>query len=114
MSQKEEKKALYALYIMRRDENHISVTESHNYDEVFEVYKKLIEAWSVSVKEQKPFSLSSPVVTTFDPGLIYEITVRPIMPEQNASKYDNPYQQKMMKNGLQNMLHSDILDGGYR
>lgn len=114
MSQKEEKKALYALYIMRRDENHIIVVESHNYDEVFEAYKKLIEAWTTSVKEQKPFSLSSPVVTTFDPGLIYEITVRPIMPEQTVSKYDNPYQQKMMKNGLQSMLQPDVLDGGYR
>lgn len=114
MSQKEEKKTLYALCVMRRDENHIIVIESHNYDEVFEAYKKLTESWALAVKEQRPFSLSSPVVTTFDPGLIYEITVRPIMPEQPVSKYDNPYQQKMMKNGLQSMFGSDVLDGGYR
>lgn len=114
MSQKEEKRALYALYVMRRDDNHIIVVESHNYDEVFEAYKKLTETWALSVKEQKPFSLSSPVVTTFDPGLIYEITVRPIMSEQPISKYENPYQQKMMKQGLQNTLGSDVLDSGYR
>jgi hypothetical protein len=112
--QKEEKKPLYGLYIMRKDENHISVIESLNYDEVFEAYKKLTVEWGICVKEQRPFSLSAPVVTTFDPGLIYEITVRPIMAEQNVSKYDNPYQQKMMKNGLTNMFGSDMLDGGYK
>lgn len=111
---KEEKKPLYGLYVMRRDENHIIVIESLNYDEVFEAYKKLVVEWGNAVKERLPFSLSSPVVTTFDPGLIYEITVRPIMPEQNVSKYDNPYQQKMMKNGFQNMFGADVLDGGYR
>ena len=114
MSQTEEKKALYALHIMRRDENHISVMESSNYDEVFEAYKKLIVSWTECVKEHRPFSLSSPVVTTFDPGLIYEISVRPVMPEQSTNKYDNPYQQKMMKNGFGPGIQTDVLDGGYR
>lgn len=113
--QKEEKKPLYGLFIMRRDENHISVIESLNYDEVFEAYKKLVADWAACVKELRPFSLSTPVVTTFDPGLIYEITVRPILAETAVSKYDNPYQQKMMKNGFQNTFASpDVLDGGYR
>lgn len=118
MSQKEEKKTVYVLHILRRDENHISVIESNNYDEVYEQYKLLIENWNICIKEQKPFSLSFPVVTTFDPGLIYEITVRPLMAEQNDTKYDNPYQQKMMKTGFQNMFSttpsSDLLDNGYR
>lgn len=114
MSKKEEKRPLYGLYLYRKDENHISVIESTDYDEVFEVYQKLVTDWEACIKDQRPFSLLSPVVTTFDPGLIYEISVRPILPEQNISKYDNPYQQKMIKNGLQGMFESDVLDNGYR
>jgi hypothetical protein len=114
LQNKEEKKSIYALYIMRRDENHIIVIESSNYDKVYELYKNLTENWELCVKNQKPFSINEPVVTTFDPGLIYEITVRPVVVEQNLSKYDNPYQKKMLEKGLGNTFPtSSILDNGY-
>ena len=115
MSQKkEEKKPTYALHIMRRDNNHISVVESANYDETYELYEKLTVQWADCIKEQKPFSLKSPVVTTFDPGLIYEITILPVMIEQPSNRHDNPYQQKMIKEGFGNQFGQNILDGGYR
>ena len=115
MQKQEEKKALYALHVLRRDEQHISVLESTDYDKVFEAYKELSEQWGNCVKTQTPFSLSTPVVTTFDPGLIYEITIRPIQSPIVASKYDNPYAKDMMKNGLQNPFGTGpVLDGGYK
>jgi hypothetical protein len=113
LQNKEEKKSLYALYIMRKDENHITAIESSNYDEVYEMYKKLTQEWAICVKEQKPFSMVEPVVTTFDPGLIYEITVRPVVVEQNLSKYDNPYQKKMLEKGFSNAFPGNVLDNGY-
>lgn len=111
---KEEQKTLYALHILRRDEGHISVMETTEYDKVFEEYQKITKNWASAVKEHQPFSLTSPVVTTFDPGLIYEIKIVPIMAQQPSSRYDNPYHQQMVNKGLQNVNPgSPVLDGGY-
>jgi len=58
----------------------------------------------------------------FDPGLIYEITIK-LITETPSSRYDNPYQKQMEKHGLSNMIgrrpqgqtaEGDLLDGGYR
>lgn len=117
MQQKpDEKLALYALWILRRDQEHISVIESSNYDEVFEVYNKVKAQWAACIKDQTPFELTKPIVTSFDPGLIYEITVKPIT-ETTVSKYDNPYSQQMVKNGFSSTFRPttpDLLDGGYK
>ncbi len=111
---KEEKKPLYALHILRRDEQHISVLESDNYDKVYEMYTEITNLWADCVKNSLPFSLKSPVVTTFDPGLIYEIKILPIMVEQTSSRYDNPYHQRMVKQGLGTSIPiPPILDEGY-
>ncbi len=116
---KKEEKQTYLLIILRRDNNHIDVMDSDEYDKIFETYKELTEKWATCITDSKPFSLTSPVVTTFDPGLIYEITIKPIVDTVGKSKYDNPYQQAMMKNGLAGTLKSydimsDLKDGGYR
>lgn len=115
MQGKEEKKSLYSLMILRRDGEHINVCESTNYDEVFERYKEVRSRWASCIKENEPFELLKPIVTSFDPGLIYEITVRPII-ETTSSRFDNPYQQEMMKKGLANTIRTqpEILDGGYK
>ena len=112
---KEEKKTLYALYILRRDGEHIQVTESTNYDNVFEKYKAAKSLWTSCIKNNEPFELTNPIVTSFDPGLIFEITIRPII-EQSSSRFDNPYQQEMVKKGLSNTIRNspEILDGGYK
>ena len=111
---KEEQKLLYALHILRRDDGHISVLESTDYNKVFEEYQKLVKNWTDSATEQKPFSLTSPVVTSFNPGLIYEIKIVPITAQQPSSRYDNPYHQQMVSKGLNNVSpQSPVLDGGY-
>ena len=107
------------LAILRRDGEHISVLEGEDYDKIYEQYKEITARWATSVKEQTPFSINSPVVTTFDPGLIYEITIKPVVETTGSNRYENPYQQAMHKHGLQNTfgnqgLMSEIKDGGYR
>ena len=115
MQAKEEKKALYGLFIYRRDGEHLSVLESTNYDEVFETYKHLKTQWAACVKDHTPFELTKPIVTSFDPGLIYEMTIKPVV-ETLSSRYENPYQQQMVKNGFSNTFRpsSEILDDGYK
>lgn len=112
---KEESKSVYALWVLRRDGDHISVIESSNYDEVYEAYNEVKAKWISSIKEQTPFELTKPVVACFDPGLIYEVTIKPIT-QVSSSRYENPYQQEMVKNGFSTTFKpsSDILDNGYR
>lgn len=121
MANEEKKQPVYGLWILRKDEGHIEVVQSINYDEVFEAYNKVTLQWESCIKDQTPFKLTKPIVTTFDPGLIYEITIRP-MTETTSSRYENPYQQNMIKNGFSNTFRQpqvpttagDLLDGGYR
>ena len=119
MNKEEKKIPSYSLLILRRDEQHIEVITSANYDEVFERYKQVKESWAVSIKEKVPMELLKPVVTSFDPGLVYEITIK-LVADTPASRYDNPYQKQMEKQGLGNMINKrpqtngDLLDEGYR
>lgn len=112
----EEKKPSYVVLILRKDGEHIAVAEDTNYDKVFETYKELTAKWASCVKELTPFSLTSPVVTTFDPGLIYEIKINPIVETVASSKYDNPYANQMRQKGLAAMQTpiGENLDQGYR
>lgn len=117
MSAPEEKKTIYALYIIRKDIGPMSILEDDNYDKVYERWVELKENWTTAVKEKIPFEINKPIITVFDPGLVDEITLKPVV-ETTASRYQNPYHQDMVKNGLSNSLkpyHPDIKDdGGYR
>jgi hypothetical protein len=119
MSKTEEKKQIYEVWILRHDEQHICCSSEMNYDKCFENWEKLVRDWKVSLSEKSPFSMNTPVITAFDPGLIKEITLRPVI-QIAESKYDNPYQKQMMRDGLTSTLKgvnnavSDILDGGYK
>ena len=110
-----EQKQSYGLFILRTDGHDIDVQISENYDEVKKTYDDLIQAWTNSVTEKVPFSLISPIVTTFNPNLIYEITIRPLV-ETVKTNTNNPYQQTMMKEGLgaTRNFSSPILDSGYK
>ena len=121
MSAKPEEKQVYETVIFRTDGQHISALQSINFDEAVEKWKELNNSWEDSISNKKPFKLMKPIVTSFDPGLISEIAVRPLV-KVSESKYDNPYQQQMMKNGLSNMLNQSrgghpinngMLDEGY-
>lgn len=120
MSAKTEEKQVYETVIFRKDGEHISALQSINFDEAVEKWKELNNNWEESITNKKPFKLMKPIVTAFDPGLISEIAVRPLI-KTSDSKYDNPYQQQMMKTGLSSMLrqqgghpiNSGMLDEGY-
>lgn len=117
--QKEEKKQLYEVWIVKYNDEPISVMSTDKYDESYEKWIELKDTWMNALKEKTPFILTSPVVTAFDPGTIKEVTIRPVM-QVAESKYNNPYHQQMLRDGLGktlrnsgNMLSSDILDEGY-
>lgn len=120
MSAKNEEKQVYEVVIFRVDNQHIILMQTINFDDAVEKWKEINTNWEDSLSSKKPFKLMQPIVTSFDPGLISEIQVRPLT-KVDASKYDNPYQKQMMKVGLSNMAHqtgghpinSNMLDEGY-
>lgn len=112
----EEKKPSYICLILRKDGEHISVLESTDYDKVYDEYTRVTSEWTKCIKENTPFSLKFPVVTTFDPGLIYEIKLNPVVEPLASSRNDNPYSKQMQRTGLAAMqtLRGENLDEGYR
>jgi len=122
MQKQEEKVQFYGVWILRSDGEHITALETDKYDKAHELWLKLTDNWEDAVKNNKPFRLTAPVVTSFAPSLIVEITIKPLTTPAEESKYQNPYQQAMRKQGLSNMLNGggangvnpDLLDGGYR
>ena len=121
----EEKKTLYAVNIIRNDGNHIRAFESEVYDSCYDKWEELSKLWEESSKNQIPFKLKEPLVTTFHPGLITEITLVPVV-EQQLSKNHNPYQKEMMDKGFQSTMqkygggqtieavHPHLTDQGYK
>lgn len=116
--QKEEQKQLYEVWILRYQDEPISVFSTDKYDAAYERWNELKDVWVNAIKDKTPFILTKPIVTAFDPGTIKEVTLRPVM-KVPESKYENPYQQQMMRDGLTKTLRnsgspaSDLLDGGY-
>ena len=116
----EEKKQIYEVWVVRYQDEPISILSTDKYDAAYEKWKEMLDAWVLSLKDKVPFMITSPVVTAFDPGQIKEVTLRPLM-KVAESRYNNPYQQEMMKQGLTNtlsrpgnILNSGILDEGYK
>lgn len=115
----EESKQSYEVIIFRMDNNHILFLQTLSFDEAVDRWKELNTNWEDSLSNKRPFKLMQPLVTSFDPGLIKEIRVQPLM-KVEESKYNNPYQQKMMKEGLSGMLQQkgnainpNMLDEGF-
>jgi hypothetical protein len=109
-------KQSYSVWIMRRDGNHICVIETDNFDEADKVNEELINKWVSCLKEQSPFGIRKPLITTFDPGYIYEISLLPFGQTNNSN---NPYQQQMRDNGFSSTFNkfksgSEMLDSGYK
>lgn len=116
---KQEEKQIYEVLVLRNDGQHMVAKSSDNYDTCFEAWKSLVAKWENAITNKIPLSIVEPVVTAFDPGLIKEILLRPLM-KVPESRYDNPYQKEMMNKGLSgvlkpgNVLNPDIMDEGYR
>jgi len=103
-------KTIYQVAILRKDNAHIMVKETNNFDECLASWKELQAKWADSVKDPKPFVLESPIITAFEPGLIYEITLKPLYPD-TAIDSNNPYQKSMLERGLSNTLQGTDLLG---
>lgn len=106
----------YQLVIFRRDGNHLKITESEDFDKTKELWKSLNKKWEEAFKESKAFIVEDPVVTSFDPGLIYEISILPSV--AISKKEHNPYKKAMMEEGfgnrnLLNQANSVLKDNGY-
>lgn len=109
-------KQRYAVLVLKRDQDHVSVMDTDKFEEADKKWSELTLQWTECLHEQKPFQLRKPLITAFDPGLIYEITVRPV--SDVIKNPDNPYQQDMQRRGFSatfgNKGGSEMLDGGYK
>lgn len=103
-------KTIYQVAILRKDNAHIMVRETSNFEECLATWKALHTKWADSVKEPKPFVLEDPIITAFEPGLIYEITLKPLYEESTVDS-SNPYQKAMVERGLSNSLQGTDLLG---
>ena len=79
MQQQEEKKQVYGLWIVRHNDEPICILTTDKYDESYEKWKTLTDTWVNAIKDKIPFILTAPVVTAFDPGVIKEFTICPVM-----------------------------------
>ena len=117
---KEEQKQVYEVWILRYQDEPLSVFSTDKYDAAYERWNELKDVWVSAIKDKIPFILTKPIVTAFDPGTIKEVTLRPVM-QMAESKYENPYQQQMLRDGLTktlrnpgNVLSSELLDEGFQ
>lgn len=93
-------KAEYGVLILRRDQQHIQALLTSDYEAAFKLWQELSKKWQESVKETIPFQLTAPIVTAFDPGLISEITIRPVIENKLTSNPNNPYEKEMRERGF--------------
>ena len=109
-------KMTYGVWLLKRDQDHIQVLETQSFEEADKLWVELKDRWAVCLHEEKPFELRKPIITAFDPGLIYEVTVRPLSASEPDKNIDNPYQARMKKEGFSAALRSggEILDSGYK
>jgi len=111
-------KLSYMVLIQKKNQDHLVAIETENYDEAFERWMQLTDSWKVSIKEQVPFTLATPIVTAFDPGLILEINIVPV-PVQTKEVNNNPYRRDMLDRGLTETLNNytrgtEMLDSGLK
>lgn len=107
-------KIIYGVWLLKRDQDHIQVLETDNFETADKLWEELTEKWTTCLHEEKPFKLRSPIVTSFDPGLIYEVTIRPAS-FSDEKTLDNPYQAKMQKEGFSSSFRGGaMLDGGFK
>jgi len=111
--------AKYLVKLIRNDGSTVDLVETSEFSEAKEVWKESYSKWTTSVSERIPFIVDKPTetgfMTAFDPSLIREILILPL---QNKQESDNPYYNRMNKEGLSAMLgggiSSELTDGGYR
>lgn len=114
-----DKQIIYALIMFRKDIGPSNLLETNDFDKVKETWRNLTNKWTLSVKEQKPFELEEPVITSFDPSLIKEFR---ISTTETSLKIDesNPYLKNFRQKGFtesfreNTSLNTEVLDQGYK
>lgn len=105
-----EDKVVYNVVILRKDHNHVVMMESTNFDACLARWEALQAQWAECVKEVKPFVIRDPLITAFEPALIHEITLAPVMKESLATtSANNPYYRNMVQSGLAHSLSNQDL-----
>lgn len=115
---------MFAVTVLRRDEQHMILVQTPSQDEARKAWTVLLERWKTAIKEQTPFVLDNDVTATaFDPGLIYEITIKSTDLTSRFSQ-NNPYQNEMATNGFSNSWEkfsggaakqgNELLDSGFK
>jgi hypothetical protein len=111
-----ETKQTYAVFLMKRDQEHLMVLETEQFEEADKKWFEMRDLWTECLKSQTPFTLRSPMITAFDPGMIYEISLVPKIKTETVRNPANPYAQRMNKEGLAATMGnrgSEMLDGGF-
>ena len=108
-----ENKLKYHVIVLRHNQDHIFLAELDNYDAALNLWTETKNKWGEAIKAKLPFELTSPLVTAFDPGMIYEITIKAAEATTNVNS-NNPYKRTMQERGFSNTLTNPILDGGYQ
>jgi len=103
----------YELYILRSDEKHISIIVDKDFKKVKEMWKELHSKWKECSDNNAPFTLEDPIVTAFNPALIFEIEIVPFSSERSVES-DNPYEKRMRDRGFGNFNsgYPDLMDRG--
>lgn len=100
MNKKTEEEVVYEVLILRKDGQHITAMQSIEFEQCYKVWENLHNIWLECAKEVKPFILKDPILTAFEPGLIYEIILRPIMTAPKSLNENNPYARSMLDQGF--------------
>lgn len=105
-----EQEQFYTVLVLRKDGDNITAVESADFEECYKVWEELQGKWTEAVKEVKPFVLKDPILTAFEPGLIYEITLRPLSYKKSQINTNNPYARDMLDRGFSNTFgNPDLL-----
>lgn len=110
----------YEVVLFKSNSGPLLVHTDTNEERARKLVLSLSEQWGKCIKEQTPFLLKSPVFSSFDPGLIREISV---MESATPTGADNPYQQEMVNKGFTESFkgqsqvkqpYSELLDKGFK
>lgn len=109
---------VYSVVIFRKDNQHVIIDAGTDYEKCRELHSKLDSQWVDCHKEQLPFRLEEPEITSFEPALIKEIKIMAGSKNSFSNNSHNPYVQRMKKQGFADSFPSqgglDILDQGFK
>ena len=118
---------IFGVYIIKKDQNVITIMQTENFDEAKKSWEAYVERWVKCINDKRPFIIDVGIsATAFDPGLISEILIKS-MELSNRINPSNPYAQQMQEQGFSNTFgryasknnnplgsSEELLDRGYQ